>query len=90
MARTEDAAPDRPRPAAQVWYVEARGEGARDLLGVFLDTLDGQPGFLGAELLHSPAQPDLALVASRWAAGPPALALPEGARAWTFEVLAAR
>lgn len=76
--------------AAQVWYVEARGEGARGRLGLFLDTLGAQPGFLGAELLLSPAQPDLALVASRWAAGPPALALPEGARAWTFEVFAAR
>ncbi|WP_288432427.1 antibiotic biosynthesis monooxygenase [uncultured Deinococcus sp.] len=76
--------------AAQVWYVEARGGEARDRLHAFLGTLSAQPGFLGAELLLSPAQPDLALVASRWAAAPPALPLPEGARAWTFEVFAAR
>lgn len=88
MAGTEGVA--RAQPASQVWYVEARDAGARDRLGLFLDTLPAQPGFLGAELLLSPAQPDLALVASRWAARPPSLALPEGARAWVFEVLAAR
>ena len=75
------------RPA-QIWYVEARGEAALSDLRAFLQSLRGLPGLLGAELLTSPAQPDLALVASRWSAAPPDVKLPSGARDWTFEVVA--
>nr|WP_246580769.1 antibiotic biosynthesis monooxygenase [Deinococcus aestuarii] len=53
----------------------------------FLAALPDLPGFVGAELLGSPGQPGLFLVASRWAAQMPALPLPAGARAWAFEVL---
>ncbi|GMA15791.1 hypothetical protein E5F05_06415 [Deinococcus metallilatus] len=72
---------------AWVHYAEARGESAECDLRAFLNTLPGLPGFLGAELLGSPAQPGLALVASRWAGEVPPLALPDGVRAWVFEVL---
>ncbi|GBF05784.1 hypothetical protein DAERI_060044 [Deinococcus aerius] len=77
-----------PRP--QVHYTEVRGDQAEDALRVFLNALPALPGFLGAELLVSPAQPGLALVASRWAGQAPPLPLPAGARAWVFEVLEAR
>ncbi|MFC4639938.1 hypothetical protein [Deinococcus hohokamensis] len=76
--------------AAVVWYVEARGEGALASLRAFLHTLQEQPGLLGAELLISPAQPGLALVASRWAQATPDLPLPPGARGWVFEVVESR
>lgn len=69
-----------------VHYAEAKDEAAGRELTAWLDTLPGQPGFLGAELLVSPAQPGLALVASRWAGEVPLLAVPEGVRAWVFEV----
>ncbi|EYB69432.1 hypothetical protein DEIPH_ctg008orf0171 [Deinococcus phoenicis] len=71
----------------QVHYAEARGEQAESELHAFLNALPGLPGFLGAELLVSPAQPGLALVASRWAEKVPPLPLPHGTRAWVFEVL---
>lgn len=77
-------------PRSQVHYAELRGEHAERDLRAFLHALPGRPGFLGAELLVSPAQPGLALVASRWSGGAPSLPLPGGARAWTFEVLEAR
>lgn len=70
----------------RVHYAEARGEEAGRALAAWLDTLPGQPGFLGAELLTSPEQPGLALVASRWAGEGPPLAVPDGVRAWAFEV----
>lgn len=73
-------------PAARVHYAEARGDGAADMLRAFLGALPGLPGFLGAELLVSPEQPGLALVASRWAGEVPPLTLPPGVRAWVFEV----
>lgn len=60
------------------------------MLRAFLDTLPGQPGFMGAELLVSPAQPDLALVASRWTAELPPRTAPNGARSWMFTVLDSR
>ncbi|GAA5533670.1 hypothetical protein [Deinococcus aluminii] len=72
---------------ARVHYAEARGEDATRALRAFLAALPSLPGFLGAELLVSPAQPELALVASRWAGEVPPLALPDGVRAWVFEVL---
>ncbi|WP_229780735.1 hypothetical protein [Deinococcus malanensis] len=75
-------------PPAQIWYVESRGKDALSNLHAFLNSLRGLPGLLGAELLTSPAQPDLALVASRWSAPPPDMQLPPGARGWTFEVAA--
>lgn len=70
-----------------VWYVEARGQEALASLSTFLQALKAQPGLLGAELLTSPAQRDLALVASRWAGAPPSLPLPPGARGWVFEIV---
>ncbi|ACO47328.1 hypothetical protein DEDE109153_15070 [Deinococcus deserti] len=72
----------------QIWYVEARGKDALSSLRAFLHTLQDQPGLLGADLLISPAQPDLALIASRWSAVPPEMTLPSGARGWVFEVVA--
>ena len=76
-----------PRPAV-VWYIELRGEEAEATLRHWLEQLPGQPGFAGAELLDSPAQPGLALLASRWNGPPPELTPPAGAKHWTFRVLA--
>ncbi|WP_034385806.1 hypothetical protein [Deinococcus sp. YIM 77859] len=74
----------------QVHYAEAKGEeGARNLRA-FLQALPDLPGFLGAELLSSPAQPELTLVASRWAGEVPPLPLPTDVRAWVFVVLETR
>lgn len=44
------------------------------------------PGFLGADLLTSPAQPGLCLLESRWAAAVPALDVPAGCKSWAFDV----
>ncbi|AIZ44898.1 hypothetical protein QR90_06920 [Deinococcus radiopugnans] len=74
--------------ARTVHYAEARGDGAEALLRGFLSGLPARPGFLGAELLGSPGQPGLYLVASRWAADVPDLNVPDGVKAWSFEVLA--
>lgn len=71
-----------------VHYAEARGDGAEALLRGFLKNLPAHPGFLGAQLLGSPGQPGLYLVASRWAAAVPDLNVPDGVKAWSFEVLA--
>lgn len=76
--------------AATVWYVELRGDEAEHTLRRWLEQLPGQPGFAGAELLSSPAQPGLALLASRWAGVPPQLTLPPEAKHWTFRVLEQR
>ncbi|PTA67558.1 hypothetical protein [Deinococcus arcticus] len=74
--------------SAWVHYAEGRqGLSSRAALHAFLESLPGQPGFLGAELLLSPAQPELSLVASRWTTEVPPLAVPAGVRAWTFQVL---
>ncbi len=73
-----------------VHYAEARGEHAGTALRAFLQAIAVLPGFLGAELLSSPEQPGLYLVASRWSGPVPPLNVPEGARAWTFTVLDAR
>lgn len=73
----------------QVQYVEAHDKGdglTAAALHAHLNTLQAQPGFLSAELLVSPAQPGLLLIASRWACPAPQLALPAGAKAWVFEV----
>ena len=75
-------------PTGRVWYIELKGEEAVPLLTRLLDSLPTQPGFQGAELLTSPAQPGLALIASRWAGELPALPLPPGAKHWAFEVVA--
>ena len=72
-----------------VWYLELRAPDAAQQLGLWLGSLPGQPGFVSAELLVSPAQPGLALVASRWTLEPtPAAAPPPltGAKGWVFEV----
>lgn len=71
-----------------VHYAEARGDDANAGLRAFLETLPAHPGFVDARLLGSPDQPGLYLVASRWAGAVPALTIPAGARAWSFEVLA--
>lgn len=73
--------------AAQVWYVELKGPDAAQHLAEWMTALPTLPHFLGAELLDSPAQPELALVASRWGAEVPPLAVPAGAKAWAFRVL---
>lgn len=77
----------------QVQYVEARDSGdglTAAALSAHLETLQAQPGFLGAELQISPTQPGLLLIASRWAAPAPELPLPAGAKAWVFEVRESR
>lgn len=79
-----------PPAPLRVHYAEARGDAAERDLAAWLDLLPGQPGFLGADLLTSPAQPGLALVASRWAGEVPPLGVPEGVRAWVFEVRRSR
>ena len=71
----------------QVWYVEARFPGALDALGVVLDRLRASSGFLGGELLTSPAQAGLALLHTRWQGAPPPAELPDGARGWVFHVV---
>ena len=74
----------------QVHYAEARGETAEASLRAFLQVLPTLPGFVGAELLVSPDQPGLALIASRWEGSVPLLPLPAGVRAWVFEVRESR
>ena len=76
------------RPARRVHYTEASGAGAEALLHDFLRSLPAYPGFLGAELQGSPDQPGLYLVASRWTGTGTDLCVPEGAKAWSFEVIA--
>lgn len=71
----------------KVHYAEARGEGSEALLRGFLRSLPSFPGFLDAELLGSPQQPGLYLVASRWTGDVPELKLPDGVKSWSFEVL---
>lgn len=77
-------------PAAHVHYAEGHGGAVRTALHAFLTALAGHPGFLGAELLLSPAQPALTLVASRWAGEVPPLPVPDGVRTWVFQVQAAQ
>ncbi|CAM3553949.1 antibiotic biosynthesis monooxygenase family protein [Deinococcus frigens] len=72
----------------KVHYAEARGDWAETLLRGFLASLPAHSGFLSAELLGSPGQPGLYLVASRWATEVPELGVPDGVKAWSFEVLA--
>ncbi len=74
--------------ARRVHYAEAKGAGAEALLHDFLSSLPAHPGFLGAELQGSPDQPGLYLVASRWSGAAPELHVPDGARTWSFEVIA--
>ncbi|ANE44667.1 hypothetical protein SU48_00485 [Deinococcus puniceus] len=73
--------------------MEARDNGdglTSAALSAHLNLLQTQPGFVGAELLVSPAQPGLLLIASRWACPAPQLALPAGAKSWVFEVQESR
>lgn len=71
---------------AVVWYVELKGPQSQQILSQWLQNLPNQTGFLGAELLMSPEQPELALVASRWSLRPK-LTVPTEAKHWFFEVL---
>lgn len=73
-----------------VHYAESRAGNARALLAALLEDLSRLPGFRGAELLSSPGQPGLYLLASRWAGERPEPELPGGVRAWTFVVEASR
>lgn len=72
-----------------VSYVELKGEGAEDALRLTLRDLAGRDGFLGGELLVSPAQPGLALVQARWDREPPSGQGPSGAKSWSFTVVEA-
>lgn len=72
----------------RVWYLEGKGAAARAALGALLPELAARPGFLGGELLHSPTQPELTLLQSRWVGEPPGQRLPQGVRGWVFEVVA--
>ena len=45
-----------------VHYAEGKGAAARAARHAFLNALPGRPGFLGAELLLSPDQPELTLL----------------------------
>lgn len=73
----------------QVWYIELCGDGAQARLEEVLRVLEREPGFAGAELQVSPAQPGLALLASRWRdRAPEKKPLPAEAKAWAFEVIA--
>ncbi|ASN79918.1 MULTISPECIES: hypothetical protein [Deinococcus] len=85
---TPDADPPRAATPDFVHYAELKGEDALARLDAWAATLSAQPGFSGAEVLTSPAQPGLALVASRWTAPVPPLALPDGVKAWVFVVQA--
>lgn len=73
----------------RVWYVELRGEDTEKSLWALAGELAGQPGWLGAEVQLSPAQPGLALLVTRWQGTPPEWPLPPGAKAWAFEVRSA-
>lgn len=73
--------------ATHVHYAEARGDAALPTLRRFLDELGRQPGLIGAELMASPAQPGLYLVMSRWDGRIPGLSLPDGVKAWEFEIV---
>lgn len=73
----------------RVWYLEGKGTAARSALGALLPELAARSGFVGGELLHSPAQPELTLLQSRWAGEVPAMNLPDGVRGWVFEVIEA-
>lgn len=74
----------------QVHYIEGRVTPASDELQLRLsDLMAGLghlPGFLSADLLVSPAQPGLYLLASRWAGEVPALEVPAGCKSWVFLV----
>lgn len=72
-----------------VWYIELRGPDAQAQLEPLLEQLSREAGLSGAELQTSPAQPELALLVSRWTSSPPMQKpLPAGAKAWVFEVVA--
>lgn len=72
----------------QVWYLEGKGDTAHAALAALLPQLAALPGFAGAELLRSPAQPELSLLQSRWQGEVPGLPSPDGVRGWVFEVVA--
>ncbi|WP_245528329.1 antibiotic biosynthesis monooxygenase [Deinococcus maricopensis] len=74
--------------AVFVHYAEGKGDAARVALRALMATLPTQPGFVHAELLSAPDQPHLTLLSSHWTAQVPALPLPDGVRAWVFEVQA--
>lgn len=77
-------------PAAQwVHYTEQRGDLAS--LRALAQAWAALPGFVGAEVLHSPGQAsaggELYLLVTRWQGQVPALTLPTGAKGWAFAVL---
>ncbi len=65
---------------------EASGDNAYQRLSDLMAGLGHLPGFLGADLLTSAAQPGLCLLESRWAGAVPALEIPAGCKAWAFDV----
>lgn len=72
--------------ATVVHYTELKGPNSQKILSQWLQLLPAQHGFISAELLSSPQQPELALVASRWS-NTPRLSVPPEAKHWFFEVL---
>ena len=65
-----------------VQYVELHGDTGP--LRALAREWGQHPAFLGAELLRSPEQKGLHLLACRWLKRVPELTLPEGAKAWAF------
>lgn len=74
----------------QVHYIEGKATQAdpdvQQRLSDLMAGLGHLPGFLGADLLSSSAQPELALLESRWAGDVPALDIPVGCKSWAFTV----
>ncbi|WP_261663367.1 hypothetical protein [Deinococcus sp. Marseille-Q6407] len=72
-----------------VHFAERRGGAAA--LWALAQAWASLPGFLGAEVLHSPAQADsageLVLLVTRWQGAVPPLELPAGTRGWAFQVM---
>ena len=74
----------------QVHYIEGKATTSdpdvQQRLSDLMAGLGHLPGFLGADLLSSPAQPELVLLESRWAGAVPALGVPAGCKSWAFTV----
>ena len=85
----QGAGQDAGQPGAWVHFAEQRGNLAG--LQAQARTWAALPGFLGAEVLHSPDQAgqggELYLLVTRWQGAVPPLELPAGAKGWAFAVL---